>query len=408
MDTASQEPIEDARVMVRNDTGAVVTDVSLTDEEGQYNVLVPVARDPLGVPAETGFTLRAEAADYLSFPHGIRVALPIDASTAVEQEDHWVVENPTTQVGLIPLPEEEQGAARIEGSVLAEQPQGVLVVAECASPPCPVGYSDRGGAFVVFNVPPGEYTLKGYRQGLQLVPLALTVPDNLPVTDADLEVSNSPPGSVSGAINIVDAPGAARTSVVLVPEATFNAGLVQGEVPFGLRDPAPGVPPSLKTAYQITGVPNGRYAVLAAIENDQLVRDPDEGIGGTEVVFVELPDAQNQRDVILPQAFKITEALAVISPGAEGPEALSDSEPDLVWADDSGEDHYTLAVYNAFGELVWDAPQVDRVTGSSTVTVPYAGPALELGMYYQFRAISYAGSNAHSATELLRGVFYLE
>jgi hypothetical protein len=58
---------------------------------------------------------------------------------------------------------------------------------------------------------------------------------------------------------------------------------------------------------------------------------------------------------------------------------------------------------------VWevDAP---RVTGSETVTLPYDGPALTPGMYYQFRVTSYhedqAGRSYISRTEDLRGVFF--
>ena len=53
---------------------------------------------------------------------------------------------------------------------------------------------------------------------------------------------------------------------------------------------------------------------------------------------------------------------------------------------------------------------VPGVSGSTNVTVPYAGP-MEPGMYYQFRATSWrvAGGKAGaiSNTEDLRGVFYV-
>ena len=51
----------------------------------------------------------------------------------------------------------------------------------------------------------------------------------------------------------------------------------------------------------------------------------------------------------------------------------------------------------------------DGTCGSTTVTDTYAGPALETGLYYQFRATSFRDKNgvrtAISSTEDLTGVF---
>lgn len=109
-------------------------------------------------------------------------------------------------------------------------------------------------------------------------------------------------------------------------------------------------------------------------------------------------------------SFKITEALAVTGPGADTPEAVG-AAPVLEWADDSSEDFYTVEVYDSFGTLVWQDPDVPRVTGTATVQVPYGGPALEAGLYYQFRATSWrdagGGAGPISRSEDLRGVFYV-
>ena len=160
--------------------------------------------------------------------------------------------------------------------------------------------------------------------------------------------------------------------------------------------------------FTIAGVPPGRYVVLAGFENDGLVRDPDPNIAGTQIVHVEMPSPGS--DIELSDSFKVTEALEIFSPGAEGPEAVTGS-PTFQWADDSSEDYYAVVVYDAFGNLVWEDPAVPRVTGGD-VSVTYAGPPLESGMYYQFRATSFreGGGNAGpiSQTEDLRGVFFVE
>jgi hypothetical protein len=153
--------------------------------------------------------------------------------------------------------------------------------------------------------------------------------------------------------------------------------------------------------------PAGDYVVLAAFENDGLVRDPDESIGGTAIQEVTV-----KSDALDVPGFKVTGALAVVAPGAEGPEAVSGT-PSFEWADDSSEDGYELTVLDTFGEEVWKDTDVARVTGSATVTHAYGGPDLEPG-YYQFRVVSWreekkAGARTYiSATEDLRGVFVIE
>jgi hypothetical protein len=148
-------------------------------------------------------------------------------------------------------------------------------------------------------------------------------------------------------------------------------------------------------------VPDGEYVVLAAFDNDALVRDPDENIGGTDLVRVTVSS-----DVTLDESFKVTEALEVFSPGAEDAEVV-DGSPTFVFADDSSEDGYNLIVLDAFGDLVWSA-DVPEQSGGSEVSVPYEGPALEDGMVYQFRATSIRGTSPISTTEDLKGVFIVE
>ena len=165
------------------------------------------------------------------------------------------------------------------------------------------------------------------------------------------------------------------TSVVLVVASTFNEAMKRGEVPPGLRAPRAGVP-SVSGAFAIDGVPDGTYVVLAAFENDSLVRDPDTSIGGTQIQRVQIGDGNRQ--VALSAGFKITEALAVMRPGAgEAPEVMTSGAVSFSWKDDSSEDRYTLEVIDARGNVVWNVG-VPKQTGGDVV-VPYNGPALQAG-----------------------------
>jgi hypothetical protein len=144
--------------------------------------------------------------------------------------------------------------------------------------------------------------------------------------------------------------------------------------------------------------------VLAAFENDLLVRDPDPSIAGTQILHIEVPDGSSY-EIDIASSFKITEALVIASPGATEPELVTES-PTFVWKDDSSETKYSIVVYNAFGDEVWRDDNIPRVTGAENVTVDYGGEQLQAGMYYQFRVTSWKGDGTISQTEDLLGVFY--
>ena len=265
------------------------------------------------------------------------------------------------------------------------------------------GFSDSAGDYVIFNVLAGTYTVQSYAAGVQLNAVATAVEAGEQAVGVNLDSSDRPTSSVSGNLQIVNAPGGSITSVVLAVESTFNETAAKGTVPPGLRVG------EVEGAFRIDGVPDGRYVVLAAFENDALVRDPDQSIGGTDIVRITVPDASQGNAISISEGFKVTGALAVSGPGSDGPEEIAADLPVFEWEDDSSEDGYVLRVFDAFGNDVW-SDEVGAVTGSSTVTHTYAGPELEAGMLYQFRVTSFReGNNGSrtniSASEDLKGVF---
>ncbi len=404
LDSTDQSAIEGAHVIGLDDESVAVTDVAVSAADGTYSLEVPVVRETDGTPVDAAFTLRGSADGYQTFPGGIRTALPIHTSTATESDDSWVVQGTLTDVVLIPLADPSAPRISVSGHVMADTGVGgVLVVAEGADGGISA-VSDASGAYTIFNVPPGEYEVHGYAAGLQLTPASITAAD-ADLTDVDLGAANGSLGSVSGSVNIVNAFGGAATSVVLVVESTFSDTFARGEVPPGLRAPRTGAP-SITGAFTIDDVPDGRYVVLAAFENDRLVRDPDTNIAGTQIVHIEVTGGA---PVTLSTSFKVTEALPVVTPGADLPEAVT-TAPTLTWGDDSSEEYYSVQVFNAYGDMVWEDTNVPSVSGSANVSVAYGGP-LESGMYYQFRATSWRAPGGNpapiSTTEDLLGVFYV-
>ena len=376
----------------------------LRGKDGRYRLAVPLVRDADGTPRATTLTLRASAQDYQTFPGGLRTALPISTGEAIESDAGYSIDNPLTDIALLALPGEQQGLASVSGKVQGNSSAGVLVAAEGNSAHTAV--ADADGDYTIFNVPPGSYEVRGYAAAVQLVPRDVDVV-NTDLTGVDLAVANEALSSVSGSIQIVNAPGGAKTSVVLVVAATFSDTFVRGEVPRGLRAPLSGEP-SIDGSFTIENVPMGDYVVLAAFENDDLVRDPDPNISGTQIVSVSVGAGEQ---IMLDQSFKVTEALAVIGPGKDDPEAVS-ATPTFKWADDSSEDFYSIVLYDAFGDIVWEDAMVPSVSGGD-VSVVYAGPALATGLYYQFRATSWRQPGNQepgpiSTTEDFRGVFVVQ
>src|SRR5690606_14909590 len=150
-----------------------------------------------------------------------------------------------------------------------------------------------------------------------------------------------------------------------IPSALFSEVFEFGPVPFGLRAPEPGVAPNVSSARTIPEVPAGTYTVIASLENDSLVRDPDTGIAGTEIIEITV-GADELVDIA--ESFKATEALAVVGPGRDGPEQVSGT-PSFEFADDSSEEFYVVVVHDALGNEIWRDDAVPGVNGSATVVV---------------------------------------
>lgn len=406
-DTADNAPLESAHVIALDVEGTAVTNVAVTDGDGNYLLDVPVMRNEDGSPVATSFTLQGSAHDHQPFPSGVRVALPIHTAEAQLEGRLYVIDNALTRIGLIPL--EPADRFSIAGSVvgLSESSAigGALVVATGDTGSFSA-ITDHSGSFRIFNVLDGNYALQAYAAGLQVESADVSV-EGGEVTGIELKELDQGTTTVTGNVQIVDAPGGSVTSVILAVADTFDVDAARGEVPRGLRAPKSG-PVSITGEFTIEGVPAGRYVVLAAYENDGLVRDIDSGIAGTDLVYIDV--TADQETLAVSQSFKVTAALETFAPGVDAAEAVT-SKPMLTWQDDASESFYEVRVFDAFGEEVWNALNLPAVSGSSTVSVQYEGP-LEPGMYYQFRATSWRQvasqpASIVSSTEDLRGVFYL-
>jgi hypothetical protein len=383
-DALDGSAVEGALVVARDANGAAVSGTANTGADGKYSLVVPVKRDADGNPAsDQTYVLRADASGFQTFPTAPRIALPID----VTKSTSGVIDTAATDITMIPLPD-TTGLGTIEGKVDIEDAKGTLVVAGKST-----ALTATDGTFTIFNVPIGDVTVNAYRLGVNVEPSTVNVKANVTTAGVTLAATDEPAVNLSGKVEIVNPGAGSDTSVILVVADTFVENAARGESPPGLRVA------DVSGDFKFTGVPNGKYVVLAAFENDFLVRDPDTCIGGTDIVTVTVAGS----DVTLDESFKITGALDVVSPDDE---MVVEGTPTFVWADDSSEDTYTISVYDAFGTLVWENAAVPGVSGGKDVSVTYGGPALVPGMIYQYRAASVRKNACSiSRTEDLRGTF---
>ncbi len=408
-DLETSAPLEKARVVALDANRSPVSTVAITDAAGEFRIRVSNPRTKDGAPAARDVFLRADAQGYATFPSGIRQALPINTAGAVRVGDELVVADPqTTDIGLIELPSAGTGVISGTVTVPANQP-GALVVADNAGGNGFSALADRDGNYAIFNLVPGDYSVRAYAQGVVHEEKTAAVVAGA-TTDVDLAMTSASAATVGGNVSLVNRGAGTGTSVILVVESTFDDAFLRGETPPGLRAPGPNVAPNLDGAWQIAGVPPGRYVALAAFENDFLVRDPDVCQGGTEILHFDVLDGQP----VTLDGFKITGSLDVIAPGANGPELVASGTPTFSWVDDSSEVAYEITVVDAFGnELLQPPAVIDGVSGG-TPTFTYPG-VLPAG-YYQFKVKSVKGTCTPpgtstpvteyiSQTEDLKGVF---
>ncbi len=393
--------ITGALVVATDENGAPAGPAVTSVADGAFSIRVPSTRtDEKGAFVSRKVQLRSQAKNFVPFPSGGRISLPVDTSAAVRTEDSkpFVLKSPQTDIGLSPVAAAARDLASLSGTVeMSAEQKSVMLVLE------PGGASTLAasdGKFSFFNVPAGTFKLSGYSRGVNYTALDVVVAA-ADVTGLQLKKSTVSTATLSGNVQLVAGANNDGTSVVLVVESTFIEALGRGEVPPGLRAPEGGGPPNITGQWTIAGIPDGRYVVLAAFENDGNVRDPDPGISGTQIQRITV--AGGALTPAINPSFKVTAAVALVSPGRDGVENTS-ATPTFTWAVHSNADGYVLRVFDGLGNEQWQTAIADK----AIVTTLYAGPALTAGQFYQWRVTAIRRAAPTSQTEELRGLFRVQ
>jgi len=406
-DLSTAAAIGGATVTALDDNGAPAASVAISATDGSYTLRIPSVRaDSSGKPVGRKVALRAAAKNYFNFPSGVRVSLPIDTSAATQANasSPYLISGGQADIGLISLASATQGRPSVSGTVEVSPGQvGVLVVAETTDVPISA-VADTSGVFTLFNVAPGSVHVQAYSRGVNYTAVDLNVQAGMDTINVQIRKSGVPTATLNGSVQLVaGAPG--PTSVVLLVESTFNATLVRGEEPPGLRAPDPGIAPNVTNAWSIAGVPDGRYVVLAAFENDGDVRDPDPNIAGTQIQHIAVSGGAVVNGT--QPSFKVTSAVSMVSPGAGDAMDLTSSQPMFTWQAYPSAHTYDLTLFDTMGNIAWTKLGLIAVGGQNNAT--YNGPPLNSGKVYQWRAMARGNAgNPISTTEELRGIFKIQ
>ena len=407
-DLSSSTPIGGATVSALDENGAPAASVVTSATNGSYVLRIPTVRaDSTGKPIGRKVALRAAAKNYFNFPTGVRVSLPIDTSAAAQANGSspYLISGGLADIGLIALSNAAQGRPSISGTVdVSPSQMGVLVVGETSSLTI-AAIADLSGNFTLFNVPPGSVHVQAYSRGTNYTAVDLSIQAGVDTTGLQIHKSGAPTATLNGTVNLVaGAPG--PTSVILVVESTFNASVIRGEAPPGLRAPDPGTAPNVTSAWSIAGIPDGKYVVLAAFENDGDVRDPDPNIAGTQIPHIVISGGAVVNGV--QPSFKVTSAVGMVSPGAGDAVDLTAAQPTFIWQAYPSARTYDLTLFDATGNSVW-TKTVTAVTGQNNSATYDGATLLSSGGFYQWCALAKGNvGNPISQTEELRGVFRVQ
>jgi hypothetical protein len=394
VDGESAATIADARIIVIDGGTGESIDLLTTDANGR------VVKD-----YDTGaLQLRVSIQGYSQSPPPGIPPLPVQ-----------IIKDQTTsiEVDLYALAAGERGI--ISGQVTDSRGQpaaAALVVAAAGDGTLLSTIAGPNGGYVLHNVPTGSATMSAFLGG-----------NNFPA---------------AGTVNIIGGTESAH-DIAAVSEAT---GEIAGHVSFtavsgdivditllhpGTRDPLPRLRALTNDGgdYILTGVPYGDFEIIASLENDGFVLDPDESVT-QGIPMVQISEATP----VITKGFKVTGSVQLTNPASTTDSVIPElgNTPTFTWAKASSyasADYFVVEVVDESGETVWGGfdsannfvPLVTVSQGNEpSIVYNSDGTAslavLEEGRHYQFRVYAAVtdtnearGYRLLSSGETLDGIF---
>ena len=395
VDGDSTAGLSNARVIVIDGATGESIDVLTTDATGRVSKIY-----------NTGaLQLRVSKQDYVPSPPPGIPPLPVQ-----------ILAKQTTSitVSLHALAAAERGM--ISGHVTDSQGQpadSALIVATVSDGTQLSTIAGPNGGYVLYNVPAGPATLTTFLGGFNFDPAGPVTVTTDANTDQDIMAVGTASGEISGHVSFTAVSGAIIDVTLLHP---------------GTRDALPKLQTFTDAGgdYHMTGVPNGEFEIIASLENDGYVLDPDESVTqGIPMVVI-----SEAAPVITGEQFKVTGSIQLTNPPSNTDGIIPElgDVPLFSWVKASSyasADFYAVEVVDESGEAVWggfDAamnfmPLVMVPQGNNpSISYNSDGTAilalLEPGRHYQLRVYAAVfdatvpkGYRLLSATETLDGIF---
>lgn len=283
---------------------------------------------------------------------------------------------------------------------------GALVVADNGTDSITTT-SDSNGNYILYNVPAGQVDITAWHSGYNFPTLsAITVADGQTVSNQDIVATGNATGSVSGHVSFTSISGSTIDITMLDPNTR--------EIVPGLRAYTDG-----GGNYTINNVPNGTFEMIASLQNDGYVLDPDTSVTqGVPVVTV--------NNNAITKDFKVTGAIEVDTPAPilNYVVPVLSANPTFAWhqaSSYSNLDYYIVEVVDESGSTICGGIDPTTLTGPvmiakqdpiSIIYSDYCSATLEPGRFYQLRiyarkpdSTTPSGYKLISATETLDGIF---
>ena len=243
------------------------------------------------------------------------------------------------------------------GWVSGKVPSGIanVLVAVEATGVAYTSISDSSGNYIIYNVPPAAYTVKGYAQSHTIASKATTVTANAGST-VDLIAGTAPTNTVPVRFKLIAGGGVSSPATMVV---SLVHPITKEAIP-GLSL-SQAYPPPLN--YSFSGVADGRYIVRATFANDTIVVDPDNIVkAGEPSVTVSSGTPTPTVEIIATLAVTLTSPTNALN--STDPVPVTGLTPTFSWEAYSSTSDYVIEVMDAnSGSIVWGG-----FTGMGTAT----------------------------------------
>lgn len=213
---------------------------------------------------------------------------------------------------------------------------GVLVTASNGTD----GYSSvtgSNGSYIIYNIPEGNYTLKGYLSKYNSDTLMVTVTANTESSAKNFAMTAGASGMVAGNVSFL---ATSNGSI----DVTLTNPLTKETIPGLITNTGD------SAKYLISNVPNGKYIVRASYANDNYVVDPDWILKNGEPVVTVSGN-------MITQNFSVTGAVKVTSPSNDSasvkPVEIKELTPTFTWVAYPSTSDYVIEVSDINGNIIW-------------------------------------------------------